>query len=285
MSTPTRPGHRESTDIVRQRAGALFDDGIEEAARDARKPEPPPPGRPRAPLPLPAPAPVPAPAPGLGLGRRARWRLALLERLPSAARLRFGLDMKAVGVLAVVAIVAVVFAVQHLWSGRPRSVSVPAAVSGPSAGVPRPAPAPGATPVNKPVVVDVAGKVHDPGVLKLASGSRVGDALRAAGGALPGADTSSLNLARVLVDGEQVVVGAPAAAPPSPGPASTAGPVSLSSATADQLETLPGVGPVLAQHIIDYRTQHGGFTSVDQLREVTGIGNRRFSDLRSLVQP
>lgn len=133
------------------------------------------------------------------------------------------------------------------------------------------------------VVVDVAGKVRDPGVHKLPAGSRVADALKAAGGALPGTDTGALNLARVLGDGEQVIVGAPGGAPAAPG--ATAGPVSLSTATAEQLDTLPGVGPVLAQHIIDYRAAHGGFASVDQLREVNGIGPRRFDDLKPLVRP
>lgn len=120
------------------------------------------------------------------------------------------------------------------------------------------------------------------------------DALRAAGGARPGVDITGLNRARVLLDGEQVVVGAP----PGPlvsgapggggtggrgGPA--AGPVSLNSATVEQLDTLPGVGPVLAQHILDYRAQHGGFRSIDELREVNGIGDRRFADLQPLVRP
>jgi competence protein ComEA len=100
------------------------------------------------------------------------------------------------------------------------------------------------------------------------------------------------------VDGEQVVVGGPPpaadSAPPGTGAAGAAGAgaagapsalVSLNTATAEQLQTLPGVGPVLARRIIDYRTQHGGFRSVDQLREVSGIGERRFADLRSLVGP
>ena len=94
-----------------------------------------------------------------------------------------------------------------------------------------------------------------------------------------------------------MIVGGPAPAPapgagggsapggPGGGAAAPAAPVSLNTATADQLDTLPGVGPVLAQHIIDYRTQHGGFRSVDELREVNGIGDRRFADLRTLVRP
>jgi competence protein ComEA len=116
--------------------------------------------------------------------------------------------------------------------------------------------------------------------------------LKAAGGVRPGTNTDTLNRARFLVDGEQVIVGGPAApAPGTGGPAvggpagPAAAPVSLNTATVDQLDTLPGVGPVLAQHIVDYRTQHGGFRSVDELREVNGIGDRRFADLRNLVQP
>jgi competence protein ComEA len=148
-------------------------------------------------------------------------------------------------------------------------------------------------------VVDVSGKVRSPGLRRLPAGSRVEDALRAAGGVRPGANTEGLNRARLLVDGEQIVVGAPAsvAGPVTGGGSSATGtggsasgaapsaPVSLNTATVDQLDTLPGVGPVLARHIIDYRTQHGGFRSVDELREVNGIGDRRFSDLQKLVRP
>lgn len=229
-------------------------------------------------------------------GRRERWRLALLERLPAAVRLRCGLELRTVAALGLLALVAVAFAVHHFWSGRPEAVDVPRATSTRQP----PAPPPGATPAPAPgpsagpgrVIVDIVGKVRDPGVRGLPAGSRVGDALKSAGGALPGTDTSTLNLARVLVDGEQIAVGRrPAAPAPSEATAGTggsgpgAGPVSLSTATPGQLDALPGVGPVLAQHIIDYRVRHGGFASVDQLREVNGIGERRFSDLKPLVVP
>ncbi len=150
------------------------------------------------------------------------------------------------------------------------------------------------------IVVDVSGKVREPGIQRLPAGSRVADALRAAGGVRPGTKTEGLNRARFLVDGEQVVVGqaVPGAGVVGGGAggvgvggavggagAGPAAPVPLNTATVDQLDTLPGVGPVLAQHIVDYRTQHGGFRSVDELRDVNGIGERRFADLRNLVQP
>ena len=215
--------------------------------------------------------------------------------------------------LSVLLLVAAVFAVQHFWSGRTEAVSAPevvravrpyeekghegdAAPGGAAGAVGAPggpgAPSAGGT-SGAEIVVDVSGKVREPGVHRLPAGSRVTDALRAAGGVKSGTNTDGLNRARFLVDGEQVVVGGPAAvaAPgvggsggPATGLAPTA-PVSLNTATVDQLDTLPGVGPVLAQHIIDYRTQHGGFRSVDELREVNGIGDRRFADLRNLVRP
>ena len=141
-----------------------------------------------------------------------------------------------------------------------------------------------------PVVVDVAGKVRRPGIATLPVGSRVVDALKAAGGARRGVDTTGLNLARVLVDGEQIVVGVPpppgvaAPAASAPGTAPSAGPmVNLNTATQAQLETLPGVGPVTAESILAWRTDNGGFTSVDELLEVDGIGEATLADLAPLV--
>ncbi|QLH21731.1 ComEA family DNA-binding protein [Streptomyces sp. Rer75] len=234
------------------------------------------------------------------LRRRDRMRLALRERLPLWLQLRCGMELRTVAALAVALVVAVAFAVYHFWSGRPQTVRAPEpeparAAAGPTAGERATVGAGG-----RSVVVDVTGKVRRPGLRQLPSGARVADAIKAAGGARPGADTSGLNRARPLVDGEQIVVGAPAkqapagAAPTGPAPAPGSGPapgapsggtISLNSATAEQLDTLPGVGPVLARHILDYRTQHGGFRSLDELREVNGIGDRRFADLRPLVQP
>ncbi|MFG2542157.1 helix-hairpin-helix domain-containing protein [Streptomyces sp. NPDC048594] len=238
---------------------------------------------------------------------RAAWKeragQALRERMPVWVQARCGLERRSVAALTVLLVVAGLFAAQHFWTGRTQSVAAPEVVreaaavgardeggrKGEGRAVGGAAPTAGAE-----IVVDVGGKVRKPGVHRLPAGSRVADALRAAGGVRDGAKTDGLNRARFLVDGEQVVVGAPApVAGVAPGGAATAGsgaaapaaPVSLNTATPDQLDTLPGVGPVLAQHIIDYRTQRGGFRSVDELREVNGIGERRFADLRDLVRP
>ncbi|MFF9348299.1 ComEA family DNA-binding protein [Streptomyces sp. NPDC014734] len=220
------------------------------------------------------------------------------------------MEPRTLAALAVVLIAAAAFATMHFWSARPHPVRAPdlvneaahARTSGTPTSAPEgsavPEPAPGPTPTTGQgahVVVDVSGKVRRPGIHRLPSGARVADALLAAGGARPGVDLTGLNRARVLMDGEQIVVGAPPGTPTADGggqgggtgggSGSAAGPVSLNNATIDQLDTLPGVGPVLAQHIIDYRTQHGGFRSVDELRQVNGIGDRRFSDLQPLVGP
>ncbi len=242
---------------------------------------------------------------------RERSGQALRERMPVWLQTRCGLERRSVAALSVLLVLAAVFAVQHFWSGRTQPVAAPEVVREAAAygagepeptatgrattGEPRSEAAPTST-AGPEIVVDVGGKVREPGIHSLPAGSRVADALRAAGGVRPGTKTDGLNRARFLVDGEQVIVGAPSPAPaPGPGPApggstgaagaGPAAPVSLNTATTDQLDTLPGVGPVLAQHIIDYRTQHGGFRSVDELREVNGIGERRFADLRDLVRP
>ncbi|MFG2473810.1 helix-hairpin-helix domain-containing protein [Streptomyces fagopyri] len=258
-----------------------------------------------------------------GRGVAGEWRhragLAVRERMPLWLQSRCGLERRSVAALGVLLVIAAVFAVQHFWVGRTQPVRAPEAVravapfggrEGPGSGSGAMEPSPAARggqagtantgdPAGTVIVVDVSGKVRSPGLQRLPAGSRVEDALRAAGGVRPGANTEGLNRARLLVDGEQVVVGAPApVAGPVTGGGSVAGgaggagsgaapsaPVSLSTATVDQLDTLPGVGPVLAQHIVDYRTEHGGFRSVDELREVNGIGDRRFADLQNLVRP
>ncbi|WFB11795.1 helix-hairpin-helix domain-containing protein [Streptomyces sp. LX-29] len=231
---------------------------------------------------------------------RPRVRLALRERLPLWWQTRCGVEPRALAALGLVLLAVTGFGVYHFWAGRPQTVRAPE-VEPPRAAPTEPGPPMGAGPTaaagpGRTVVVDVAGRVRDPGVHRLPTGSRVADALRAAGGVRPDTDVSGLNRARTLTDGEQIVVGgtpAPVPAPPGgpavpqPGGAPTPGsaPVSLNSATAEQLDALPGVGPVLAQHILDYRTRHGGFRSVDELRDVNGIGDQRFADLSPLVRP
>lgn len=136
------------------------------------------------------------------------------------------------------------------------------------------------------IVVDVVGKVRKPGIAVLPAGSRVVDAVRAAGGMRPGVDPATVNLARPLADGEQIVIGLAAVpgAPAGPAPATSAGPgtgalVNLNTADQAALETLPGVGPVTAAAILEWRAQRGGFTSVDELLEVSGIGEATLAEI------
>jgi competence protein ComEA len=136
------------------------------------------------------------------------------------------------------------------------------------------------------VVVQVIGQVRRPGLVTLPLGARVADAVSAAGGLTRGGSSGGLNLARQVVDGEQIVVSPDAvAAPGSSGPTGSADPVvDLNAATLSDLDSLPGVGPVMAGRILDWRTAHGRFTTVDQLREISGIGARTFERLRPRVR-
>ena len=136
------------------------------------------------------------------------------------------------------------------------------------------------------LVVDVAGKVRRPGIVRLPAGSRVVDALEAAGGARRGVDLTNLNLARPLVDGEQVLVGVravpgvAASAAAAPSGAAPAGPlVNLNTADSAELETLPGVGPVTAAAILQWRADHGAFSAVEELLEVSGIGDATLAEI------
>lgn len=134
------------------------------------------------------------------------------------------------------------------------------------------------------IVVDVGGRVRHPGLVTLAAGSRVADAIAAAGGPLRAADLARINLAARVSDGQLLLVGVPGGASAEvAGASGGGGPVDLNGATVEQLDALPGVGPVLAQRIIDWRQAHGGFRTVDDLQQVPGIGARKFSDLKSLV--
>lgn len=225
------------------------------------------------------------------------------EQLPETLRGRVGLDVGpvlVVLVLVALAVGAAVFAVLRMGGASeplpdPAVTAPSASPLVPAAGGPEPV-APSGSPTASSaggvadsgggdVTVDVAGKVRRPGVTTLPAGSRVADALRKAGGTRGRVDLTSLNLARVLVDGEQILVGRPAAAGRLAAGASTAAPdpvgglVNLNTATSEQLDTLPGVGPVTAQKILDWRAAHGAFASVDELLEIDGIGEKTLAEI------
>ena len=214
--------------------------------------------------------------------------------------------------LALLGVLGVALAVGVVWRGRAdvssgaaaTGLSSPVVSSPPSADLSAPSPAlsPSSLPSDSDrgaavIVVDVVGAVARPGVVRLSEGARVVDAISAAGGVLPGTETSALNLARLVADGEQVAVGIPAVAPggATPGRPGDAGggggattftsnpaadsPLDLNTASAEELEELPGVGPVLAGRIVDWRTRNGRFASVDELNEVSGIGDATFAEL------
>ncbi|MEU4570078.1 helix-hairpin-helix domain-containing protein [Micromonospora sp. NPDC023956] len=219
------------------------------------------------------------PAPGPEESPAAR------SRLPGPAP--FDPGRRGVRALAVVAVLVVLAAGFWAWRSRPRvePVPTPSTSTGPLAETT----APPATSGTTELVVAVAGKVRRPGLVRLPAGARVADAIEAAGGAQPGVDVALLNPARKVADGELIVVGAtppPAVAPAAPGTGGApvpGGKVNLNTATVAQLDTLPGVGPVLAQRIVDHRDRQGGFRSVGDLRQVEGIGDARYEQLKDLV--
>ncbi|HZQ16210.1 MAG TPA: helix-hairpin-helix domain-containing protein [Gaiellaceae bacterium] len=195
----------------------------------------------------------------------------------------FGVERRRLLAVALLALVVLVAAWRHSSRGRP--AAAPALRVQPVAGASRAAP-----PARAPsVVVDVAGAVRRPGLVRLPPGSRVAAAVARAGGLARDADRDGVNLAAPVSDGQQVLVPARGAAGAgAAGGASgsaPAGPISLSAATAEQLDALPGIGPVTAQKIVDYRTQHGAFRSVDDLDAIAGIGPARIAQLQGLVVP
>jgi competence protein ComEA len=226
-------------------------------------------------------------------GRIGGW---LHDRLPPTLQGRVGLApahlVLLAGVLAVGLVAAAVVVLRSSPEGepvpppRPASALITTAAAPDAASTAGDGDAAGPSGPNGTVVVDVAGKVRRPGVTTLPAGSRVIDAIRKAGGPRRGVNLTALNLARVLVDGEQVLVGltpAPgvaSSAAAAPSASGTTGPlVNLNTASPEQLEALPGVGPVTASKIADWRAEHGAFTSVEDLLEVDGIGEKTLAEL------
>ena len=216
--------------------------------------------------------------------RSSPWSRFAERWLPESL-LRSRVDPGRAGALAIALVAALVLvgALVFAWSGRPVAESAPPPLPAP----PPPVSASAAAPPE--LVVSVVGLVQRPGLVTVPAGARVADAVSAAGGPLPETDLTGLNLARRLSDGEQLYVAIPV--PPEartgqagqPG-AGGDGKVDLNTATKEQLDGLPGVGEVTADRILQWRTEHGRFDSVDQLREVGGIGDSRLSKLRDLVR-
>jgi len=203
----------------------------------------------------------------------------VVRRRVSAAHVR---------VMVTIAVAAGVLLTWWLLSERPRTSSPDAVSLSSGAAAPGPGGASPSPTTSGELVIDVVGKVKHPGIVTLPAGSRVHDAIAEAGGVRGKVDASTLNMARVLTDGEQILVGLePVASAPDSGGASTAtgARISLGTATLEQLDTLPGIGPVTAQAILDHRAEHGPFTSVDDLLDVRGIGEATLADFRDQVTP
>lgn len=196
--------------------------------------------------------------------------------------------------LWIAGLLAALVLIGSTWLDRPRVEPVPPAPSGsaatasPTTTSPTASPAVGeAAGTATPVVVAVVGLVARPGLVTVPTGSRVADAVEAAGGLLPGTDPAAVNLAAVVTDGQQIAVGVPGAVAGAPAGAGQGagggGPVNLNSATAQELDALPGIGPVLAERIVAHRGEQGPFRSVDQLDDVPGIGPTTAAELAELV--
>ena len=180
---------------------------------------------------------------------------------------------------AFIALAFLFFALAQGRDSQPAETAIPAIIT------------PTIPAVTEELIVDVSGRVRKPGVYSLVKGSRAIDALNLAGGALPGVNLGDINLAHILFDGEQIIVGAPRvayssgsrSAPKAKAPTASS-PLSLNSATLAQLDTLPGIGPVMANRIFAYRKLNGPFTLLDDLKKVSGIGDATFAEISKLVR-
>ena len=277
--------HRDDADVIRARLRVLLDEG----RRSGWLPDDPtddtggpPADDPADPLDEDASDDLDdGPADGRYDGRRELGR----HRVPARA-VRLDPGRRGSRALWVAGLLAALALAGWTWLDRPTVEPAPAAA---------PAPAPSAESSSEEeaqaqptVVVSVVGLVVRPGLVTLPEGARVADALAAAGGLLPEADPASVNLAAVVSDGEQIAVGVPGVAPPPAaaggGGGTPSGPLDLNSATAADLDALPGIGPVLAQRIVDHRDATGRFTSVEQLDDVPGIGPTTYAELTDLVR-
>jgi competence protein ComEA len=178
-----------------------------------------------------------------------------------------------------IAVGAVFFALAQGQSSEPPATLIPTVIT------------PSVPEIVEVLIVDVSGRVRKPGVYSLDKGSRAIDALNLAGGALPGVNLGDINLAHLLFDGEQIIVGAPrvsyssgSRSAPKPKSPTAASPLSLNSATLAQLDTLPGIGPVMANRIFAYRKLNGPFMLIDDLKKVSGIGDATFAEISKLVR-
>ena len=180
---------------------------------------------------------------------------------------------------AFIALAFLFFALAQGRDSQPAETAIPAIIT------------PTTPAITEELIVDVSGRVRKPGVYSLVKGSRAIDALNLAGGALPGVNLGDINLAHILFDGEQIIVGAPRvayssgsrSAPKAKAPTASS-PLSLNSATLAQLDTLPGIGPVMANRIFAYRKLNGPFTLLDDLKKVSGIGDATFAEISKLVR-
>jgi competence protein ComEA len=218
---------------------------------------------------------------------------------PERGQQVWGFAREHLGVIVVALAVAVVFAVVQATRSRPEAVSAPSVVvqaAGTASAEPSSDMSPVVSSTPATIKVHVLGAVASPGVIELPVGARVDDAIAAAGGMTADADPAELNLAAVVADGSQIIIGTtadplgavngigtadPAGAAGGAGAAGSA--VDLNTATQAQLEVLPGIGPVKAQQILTWRGQHGKFTSVDELQEIDGIGPKTFAQLEPYV--